>query len=39
MAAQSKFFSANGLKLHYLDFGNPVNAAAHLYPWPERQRA
>ncbi len=23
MSAQSRFFSANGLKLHYLDFGNP----------------
>ena len=23
MSAQSKFISANGLKLHYLDFGNP----------------
>ena len=23
MSAQSRFFNANGLKLHYLDFGNP----------------
>ena len=23
LSAQSRFFSANGLKLHYLDFGNP----------------
>jgi pimeloyl-ACP methyl ester carboxylesterase len=25
LSAQSRFFSANGLKLHYLDYGNPSN--------------